>query len=71
MQTKFSGLDITQGGSVDSEVDKGDAGDAPNDPQGEEENEMDVEEENGMDVKEGEHDEEENEMDVKDGEHDP
>ena len=71
MQTKFSGLDVTQGGSVDSEVDKGDAGDAPNDPQGEEENEMDVEEENGMDVEEGEHDEEENEMDVEDGEHDP
>jgi hypothetical protein len=83
MQTKLSGLNVTQGGSVNSEVDKGEASDIPDDPQDEEQIEMDVEEENGMDVEGGEHDEEENEMDVKgenenenemdveDGEHDP
>ena len=70
MQTKLSGLDITQGGSVDLEVDKGDAGDAPSDPQGEKQNDMDVEEgkqhenENETDV------EEDNGMDAEDGEHD-
>ncbi|KAF8549655.1 hypothetical protein OG21DRAFT_1525676 [Imleria badia] len=56
MQTKLSGLDVTQGGSVDSEVNKGDA---PSDLLGEEQDEMDVEE--------GGHDEEQNEMDVKEG----
>ena len=70
VQTKLSGLDVTQGGSVDSEVDKGDAGNAPSDPQGEEQNDMNVEEgeqheeENEMDV------EEDNGMDAEDGEHD-
>ena len=56
MQTKLSGLDITQGGSVDLEVDKGDTSDAPSDPQDKEQNNMNVEE--------GKQHEEENETDV-------